>query len=509
MLPWRSQCQRPCVGVVPQRPLARRSRRSLLFLLPLTALLTLPADRVAARNVPEVVDAATVGGGPDLRVLLAQGEQLELTASGGAVVVREGTSSRLNLVPGQRLLLRWQGGSVQGQVLDAVGLSPQTLAFSSTDLWIEPGGRAGGAATSLASREPRALLPAEVGDPRVDPAAAPLLELQRRRFRGRLQVRAQDGQLQAINHVPLETYLASVVGSEMPASWPQAALRAQAVAARTYALSQRRPVASFDVKATVASQMYKGVEAETGSTREAVAATRGQVLLYGNRLIQAVFHSSGGGTTENSGELWNQQLPYLVSVPDYDATSPVSRWEQRYDAASLRRLFPDLGGVSAIEVLATTSSGRVRRAQLRGPAGSVVLSGSELRNRLKLRSTLVQFRFELAPASTAPAAAPLLPGAVEALPLKPMDLSAATAGPTGSTGVPQLPPLPALEPLQPARPTLVAVLEPVLVVSGRGFGHGVGMSQWGAYAMALNGTDYTNILRHYYRGAEVRPYTPR
>ena len=157
-----------------------------------------------------------------------------------------------------------------------------------------------------------------------DGGAQGLLLLQGQPYRGRLQLSRQGQGVQAVNHVSLESYLAGVVGSEMPASWPLAALRAQAVAARTYALAQRRPEAPFDLKATVASQVYRGVVAETDSTREAVASTRGQVLMYDGTLINAVFHSSSGGSTENSGEIWNRQLPYLVSVPDYDRDSPVS-----------------------------------------------------------------------------------------------------------------------------------------------------------------------------------------
>jgi stage II sporulation protein D len=275
------------------------------------------------------------------------------------------------------------------------------------------------------------------------------------------------------------------------------------VAARTYALSQRRPAAPYDVKATVASQVYKGVEAETPSTREAVAATRAQVLVYGSNLIQAVFHSSGGGATENSGDLWSRQLPYLVSVPDYDQAGPVARWEQRFDGAELRRLFPELGGITAVQVLASTSSGRVRQVRLQGPAGSLVLAGQELRSRLKLRSTLVQFRFEL-PSLTA-----LTPAPTPSLgqpPISPTPLAPGAVDPqaTPSAGLAALPPLPALD--SPPVPLPAEKLQPVLVVSGRGFGHGVGMSQWGAYAMALAGEDYTRILSHYYRGTALRPY---
>jgi SpoIID/LytB domain protein len=192
----------------------------------------------------------------------------------------------------------------------------------------------------------------------------------------------------------VESYLPSVVGGEMPASWPQAALRAQAVAARTYALRQRKPSAPFDLKATVASQVYKGIEAETPSTRQAVASTRSQVLMHGNGLINAVFHSSSGGNTENSGEIWTTQLPYLVSVPDFDDSSPVRDWKKQFTPWQLRKAFPETGGVRRIDVLSTTATGRIRQARVVGPRGSLVLKGSELRSRLKLRSTLAQFVFD-------------------------------------------------------------------------------------------------------------------
>ncbi|MCP4840900.1 MAG: SpoIID/LytB domain-containing protein, partial [Halieaceae bacterium] len=134
-----------------------------------------------------------------------------------------------------------------------------------------------------------------------------------RRYRGRLQFLVRGGQVQVVNHIGIETYLASVVGSEMPHRWPLPALQAQAVAARTYALRQRGKTGDFDVKATVSSQVYRGVESETPSTIEAVESTRSLVLVHAGRLINAVFHSSSGGATEPSGEVWRSQLPYLVS----------------------------------------------------------------------------------------------------------------------------------------------------------------------------------------------------
>ena len=169
-------------------------------------------------------------------------------------------------------------------------------------------------------------------------------------------------QLQVVNQLGIETYLASVVGSEMPHQWPLAALQAQAVAARTYALKQRGGGRGWDVKATVASQMYRGVESETDSTREAVRSTSSLVLVHGGRLIDAVFHSSSGGATEASGMVWRQQLPYLVSVPDHDQHSPVHRWQgERFDAETLRQRLPETGGLDSVDVLSRSGSGRVVR----------------------------------------------------------------------------------------------------------------------------------------------------
>jgi stage II sporulation protein D len=228
-----------------------------------------------------------------------------------------------------------------------------------------------------------------------------------------------------------------------------------------------------------------------------VASTRSQVILQGGRLISAVFHSSSGGTTENSGEIWSKQLPYLVSVPDFDDRNPTRRWEQRFDPADLRKAFPVIAGVERIDVLETSSTGRIRRARVIGPRGMLLLRGAELRERLGLRSTLVRFRFEPAPqqalvSAAGPIPLPVLPASPSR---RPFTRPLPSAAPEGGDEAPTTPP----QPLAAAS----------LVASGRGFGHGVGMSQWGAYGLALRGQGHEQILRHFYRGVEVRPYRPR
>ncbi len=433
-----------------------RSRLVPLLLAPAALLpFVLPAPLPVAAQLRAAVGQGTE---PTVRVLLLESSALTLTALARPLRLQPGG---VVIAPGQTVRLLLQDGAV---VLDD-GNTTQRLPGAG-EYWLQ--------AISLRP----------VIGMAVDPAAAPAppagdVQLQKRRYRGQLQLLVGRSSLQAVNHVPLESYLASVVGSEMPASWPQAALRAQAVAARTYALRQRKAAAGFDVTATTASQVYKGVEAETPSTREAVAATRSQVLLFGGSLANAVFHSSGGGVTENSGDIWRQQLPYLVSVPDFDAAGPVSQWQQRLDPEQLRKAFREIGGANRIDVLTTTPSGRVRQARVIGPAGTLVLTGPELRSRLGLRSTMVRFEILGSEVALAPAS-PAAEGIAN--------------GPTPP------PPLPAIEPqpLQLPQPALLAV--------GRGFGHGVGMSQWGAFAMAQQGRSYEQILSHYYRGTELRPY---
>ena len=402
------------------------------------------------------------GANPQVRVLLLETAKLTLEAPQQPLVLRAG-SQRWSLAPREPVVLQLAAGSLVMERSAGVERLPAV-----TELWLEPVARPAGS-----------LL-----DPQAGIQDGADFQLQQRGYRGRLQVLVGSSSLQAVNHVALEAYLPSVVASEMPASWPQAALRAQAVAARTYALRQRKPAAAFDVSATVASQVYKGVEAETPSTHQAVVSTRGQVLMFGTSLANTVFHSSAGGSTENSGDLWSQQLPYLVSVPDFDQHSPVHAWQLRLEPEQLQKAFGEIGGAQRIDVLAITGSGRVRQARVTGPAGTLVLTGAQLRSRLGLRSTMVRFEVLAPELAALPASLPALP------PLMP--LAATQVGATE----------PAISPNQ----VPVQLPPPSLLAIGRGFGHGVGMSQWGAHGLANRGQSYEQILRHYYRGAELRPY---
>ena len=408
------------------------------------------------------------GREPQMRVLLLENTQLSLRSDGAQPLQVQG------LPGGERRPQRLQ------------------LSLQGTRLSANVDGR------SMALRA-STLLTVQNDDPRG-------IWLGSRRYRGVLRISGRGGRLRVVNSLGIETYLASVVGSEMPHRWPLAALQAQAVAARTYALKQRSRGGAWDVKATVASQVYRGAESETPSTRQAVASTRALVLVHGGRLIDAVFHSSSGGVTEASGMVWRRQHPYLVSVPDHDQHSPVHRWEQWFEPSGLRQRLPETGGLQAVEVLRRSGSGRVRQARLRGPRGSLVLSGAELRKRLGLKSTLVSFEM-VTGGQRPPAAFPVRSGTTQASSGSRIDRITAAVARQG-----------------PGRPPLLVAPPPVLVskasvgrwsgsglqllVKGQGYGHGVGMSQWGAHGLAEQGADFRAILQHYYRGAEVVPYRP-
>ncbi|MBL1211010.1 SpoIID/LytB domain-containing protein [Geminocystis sp. GBBB08] len=260
-------------------------------------------------------------------------------------------------------------------------------------------------------------------------------------YRGRVLLTRQGSGITAVNYVDMEDYLYSVVGAEAVPSWPQEALKAQAVAARTYALYKRNTSRNsvFDLDTTTATQVYKGLSSEYTTTHQAVKATDGQIMTYNNQPILAVFHSSSGGHTENAEDIWTSPLPYLRGVVDYDQTAPVFQWNKSISPSAISRLAGGVGNIRALIPQKTTPQGRIVTMQVVGDRSTRTVAGSDLRSALDLRSTL--FR-----------------------------VSAEGNG---------------------------------LQVSGRGFGHGLGLSQWGTYYLAQNGVEYRQILGHYYQNARL------
>ncbi len=215
-------------------------------------------------------------------------------------------------------------------------------------------------------------------------------------YRGKLRVKASGGGLSIINVVGVDGYAMGVVANEMPASWSQQALRAQAVAARSYALATSVG-GSFDVYDDTRSQVYGGKGSETRSTNRACRHTKRQVVRYRKRIATTYFSSTSGGQTEAVQFAFPGASPigYLKSVKDpYDRVSPYHSWKVRYSQGEIESRLDGLfsGKLRKIKVLKRGDSPRIVRARVVGSRRSSTTTGPSLEARLGLMSTWARFR---------------------------------------------------------------------------------------------------------------------
>ena len=224
----------------------------------------------------------------------------------------------------------------------------------------------------------------------IRPAKNALVALDGRAYRGKLELVPQGEFVRVVNVVPLESYLQGVVAGEMPFGWPAAALEAQAVAARSYALANLLKGKPYDLYSDVRSQVYLGVSGEKASTTQAVAATAGQVVLYAGRIATTYYFSTSGGKTASAEDVFGFSAPYLVSRPDpWDKLSPYHEWGPVLLGA--RTVQSKLGLDARVLDAAgtTTPSGRIRALVLATTSGSESVPASLVRTALGLRSTWI------------------------------------------------------------------------------------------------------------------------
>jgi len=339
----------------------------------------------------------------------------------------------------------------------------------------------------------------------------PLIEVNRHRYRGSIEIHQTHNKagLTVVNTLPVDQYLYGVIPKEIPPDWNVEVLKAQAVAARTYALAhlEKHGEDGYGVCATTECQVYAGADSEMARTNSAVDETSGLVMTYQGKLISALFHASGGGYTEDSENVWGSFSPYLRGVVDYDQRGPDYRWEKQikpsfFDGALIKGGY-HIGHIRALELSHysgqpvnqpdRTASGRVKLLRLIGDQGSIEITGNKLRALLGLHSTLFDIRI-------------MIPNKQE------LDFDIMDG--YGRTGTKQVS---ADLPLFPVRKTpgdadnvarLIGDPNELIVISGFGYGHGLGMSQWGAKAMADKAPAgekayFIQILKHYYQGVEV------
>jgi stage II sporulation protein D len=277
-----------------------------------------------------------------------------------------------------------------------------------------------------------------------------LTQVNGRKYRGWVELRRnRAGLLLVINDLDLEDYLKGVVAAEIPHAWEFEALKAQAVAARTYALYQKRTSGkrSYHILATVSSQVYRGNAGERSNAVKAVQDTKGLVIDYGGEIIPAFYHADCGGHTEDAAELWGIDVPYLKGVEcECQRIAENGVWEKRISvftlADALRRKGYGVGVVSDLSIRDMTPAGRVKHVAVTSSGANSLIPGETLRSALG-NTVIPSVFFEL-------------------------EISGDEA-----------------------------------VFSGRGRGHGVGLCQWGAKEMAQRGHDFKAILAHYYPGTSL------
>jgi len=326
-----------------------------------------------------------------------------------------------------------------------------------------------------------------------------IISLNGHKYRGLIEfLPSPNNKITAVNELELEDYLYGVVPLEMPANWPSEALKAQAVASRTYALYNLSKWENFgfDISASTIDQAYEGYDAENITTNKAVEETKGQRILYDGRPIMALYHADSGGITEDGKDVFGSDIPYLKPVEDpFDKDSPYATWEVSFSlkeiSEKIGKTDASVGEVRDISVIEETSSGRAKKIMIQGTSKNKILSGSEIRNLLQLKSSL--FYIQGGGASLFMISA----GNVN------QNISLKNRAMISRMGLFSVPDQVAFVAGENGTKQ-VSVEGGDYEFSGSGWGHGVGMSQWGARGMAEEGYNYEQILQHYYKNVEIK-----
>ncbi|MDA8432179.1 MAG: SpoIID/LytB domain-containing protein [Nitrospiraceae bacterium] len=265
---------------------------------------------------------------------------------------------------------------------------------------------------------------------------------------GDIEVWKGQGGMYLINELPLEDYVKNVVNAEVPPSWDMEALKVQAVIARTYALYQKSANhnGNFDLTSSVLHQVYKG-NAVDARIAYAVMHTEGEVLKYKGNLIEALYHSTCGGETEDPAEVFGKSYPYMKPVSSHCELSPYWIWERKIPAEEIEKAL-DLHDIREIRIAAYTTTKRVKMVDILHRDGIAHIKATDLRKMLGW-SRLPSTNFTVGRDNDA------------------------------------------------------------FVFEGKGYGHGVGLCQWSALEMAREGKTYREILSFFYPGTQLKVYEGR
>lgn len=339
-----------------------------------------------------------------------------------------------------------------------------------------------------------------------------------KKYRGAIGIGGITG-ITPYNVLDMEQYLYGVIPGEMSPSWPIEALKAQAVAARSIAIYQydRYVARGYNVVDTTATQVYGGYLKEDSRTNRAVDETRGETIRYQGKIAEALYFSTSGGFTEAAKNVWGNNIPYLVSVPDRYETEPAQHpWSRQITLTELDRCLQSkgiqIGTARGVEIVERTSSGRVNEMTIIGTVGSYTLKREAIRTFFSptsdgsLKSRLFSFKGNMGDESEQSTQLTLLSAsgkkeiAVDSLCIsngKQLQEVGSQLAIQSASGT-QVVTVPSSHPS-----TDKEKIWGDFIIYGEGFGHGVGMSQSGAKGMAKAGFSYTDILKHYYTGVTV------
>jgi stage II sporulation protein D len=267
-------------------------------------------------------------------------------------------------------------------------------------------------------------------------------------YTGNIDVWKGDNGLYLINELPIEDYVKDVVAAEVGSNWEMEALKAQAVISRTYAVYQKEMNGNsiYHIASSVLNQVYKGNNPDV-RVAYAVAETSGEILTFNDRPIEAFYHSTSCGRTENPEDVFGKSYPYLKSVESNCEISPYSNWQRRIQLAEIENAL-NLSGIKEISIKSYTSTNRVKQLEIINESGITTINATDLRKALGW-STLPSTDFKIARDGDS------------------------------------------------------------IMFEGKGYGHGVGLSQWSALQMAREGKNYKEILSFFYPGTTIQLYEGR
>jgi len=304
--------------------------------------------------------------------------------------------------------------------------------------------------------------------------------------------------LEVVGTFALETYLPGVLQRELFAKWDLDTYKAQAVAARNYAMVNfgKHNDHGFDICDTTDCQVYGGYDIEKPGSNQAVDETTGKLLKYNGQIVQTYYHSTSGGHTESIENIWSGSLPYIVGTYDpYSIGAPNTDWELSYTRSEIESILAnnghDIGTLKDVRIDEVSENGRVQKLVFVGTKGEAVFIKEKAR-KLFGYTTLKSMWFEL---GNKPMVTVVSRSAYSREDLSTSDYITSEGIESGSGSSYVVTDGQSLSTLSFSSDNIV--------FKGHGYGHGLGMSQWGAKAMAEQGFTYQDILTHYYRGTSV------